>query len=356
VLTTWMTLPADRYRTPDARRSFYDAAQEAIAAMPGVSATALATALPLGGAVAKGLILDGQVPMPNQAPPTVWTITVSEGYFGAIGVGLVRGRPFERRDGFTGYEAAIVNQRFAERFLSGRDPLGQRLQLSDAGGPAESPPLLTVVGVAPNVRQRTQAAEPDPMVYLPFAGAPPASSVLLLRGEAGTATLAPAVRETIGGIDSELPLYRTMPMDQALATSNWPGRVSEALLNSIAFVAVCLAGIGLYAVMAHAVLHRTREIGIRMALGAQRRRLVAIMARSAGIYLALGVVAGGGCVAGFTKLIDQGTGQGSSPFRLNDPLTFVGGIGILAVITGAAAIVPTWRVAQVDPARVLRES
>ncbi len=355
VLTTWVTLPADRYQTPDSRRSFYAAASERIAALRGVSTLALATALPLGGAAAKALHLEGQPPIPNQAPATVWTITVSERYFEAIGVGLVRGREFERRDGLAGREAVIVNQRFADRFLSGRDPIGQRLQLSDPGAAARSP-MMTVVGVSPNVRQRSQSAEVDPLVYLPLTGAPPVSSVLFLRGEPGAATLAPALRESIRAIDSELPLYRTLPMEQALDASNWNGRVSEALLNGIAFVAICLAGIGLYTVMAHAVVHRTREIGIRVALGACRSRLVAMMAKSAAGYLALGVLAGSGCVVVFAWLIERGAGSGSAPFRLNDPLTFGGGIFLLALITAAAAIVPTWRVVRIEPARVLRES
>jgi len=354
VLTTWVTLPADRYRTPESRRAFYDAAGERIAALNGVSTHALATALPLGGAAAKALHLEGQFPIPNQAAATVWTITVSERYFDSIGVGLVRGREFDRRDGLIGREAVIVNQRFADRFLSGRDPIGRRLQLSDPGAPASSP-MMTVVGISPNIRQRSQSAEVDPVVYLPLTAAPPVSSVLLLRGDPSVVSLAPALRESIRAVDPELPLYRTLPMEQALDASNWNGRVSEALLNSIAFVAICLAGIGLYAVMAHAVVHRTREIGLRVALGARRSQLVAMMARSATVYLTLGVLAGSGCVMVFAWLIERGAGSGSAPFRLNDPLTFGGGILLLTLITAAAAIVPTWRAIRIEPARVLRE-
>ena len=176
-----------------------------------------------------------------------------------------------------------------------------------------------MVGVAPNLRQRTQAAEPDPMVYLPFAGAPPASSVLLLRGELARRRWRRRFARRLEASIRSCPCIGRCQWIRRSRRRNWPGRVSEALLNSIAFVAVCLAGIGLYAVMAHAVLPRTREIGIRVAgpsdvvSSRSWRDLPASTSRSRR--------PGGGCVIGFTKLIDQGTGQGSSPFRLNDPLT-----------------------------------
>jgi predicted permease len=354
VLTTWVTLPADRYRTPDARRSFYAAVDERIAAMPGVSVTALATALPLGGASARTVTVDGVTRGPNETPPTAWTVTISSRYFDAIGVPLAGGRSFDARDGWPGYESAIVNQRFVDEFFGGGDVIGRRLGLSDPVAPAAPPSWLTVVGVVPSVRQRPQATEPDSIVYLPLAAAPPASGVLFVRGGGATSS-APELREAVRVIDPELPLYRTLPMAQALDASNWQGRVSEFLLNGIVVVAICLAGIGLYAVMAHTVLQRTREIGIRVALGARRRGLVAMMARSAVAYLAFGSAAGLLCVAGFARLMESGAGSGSAPYQLSDPATSMAAVGLLALITAVASIAPAWRATRVDPGRVLRE-
>src|SRR5207247_8465119 len=142
-----------------------------LAALPGVSLVAVATALPLGGAMPRTLTIDGYAMRPDATPPTVWTVTVGGRYFDAIGVPLVRGRAFGDRDGLPGYEAAIVNQRFADMFFSGTDAIGRRVRLTEANAPAA--PALAIVGVVPSVRQRTTTADPDPIVYVPLAAAPP---------------------------------------------------------------------------------------------------------------------------------------------------------------------------------------
>jgi len=363
VLTTWMTLPADRYRTVDARRRFYRALEARVAALPDTAAVAMETALPLGGGAPRTLAAYGAAAEPAGKQPTVWTIGVSARYFEAIGVPVTRGRAFDDRDGLDGYETAIVNQRLADMFFSGRDAVGQHIRLNEPGVPAAAP--LTIVGVVPSVRQITTSADPDPIVYLPLSASPPVSAVLLVRGQPGptrsigrgaTTPAAAPLRGALHEMDSELPLYRTMPMGDALDASQWNGRVSNWLLDSITVVAVLLASLGLYAVIAHAIVQRTREIGIRVALGATRARVVSMVARQAGLHFVLGVGAGVACVFGFA-LLTAGDGGGQvTGYQMTSASTLAAVSVLLAAITAAASIAPAWRACRVDPARTLRES
>ena len=356
VLTTWITLPAEQYRTTEVRRAFYRALDGRVAAMPGAPTVAVATALPFGGAAPRTLAIDGRPEAPGRTPPTVWTVTVSARYFDAIGVPLARGRAFGDRDGLPGAESAVVNQRFAEMFFPGEDAIGRRVRLTEPNVPASEAPALTIVGVAPSVRQRTTSADPDPVVYLPLAAAPPTSAALLVRSAAGPAPTVAGLRAALDGVDRELPLYRTMPMAQALDASQWNGRVSELLLHTITALAIALAGVGLYAVIAHAVLQRTREIGVRVALGATRGRVVSMVARQAAVHFAIGTAAGVVCIFGFARLTSGGGGGQVTGYQTTSPSTLAAVALLLAAITAVASIAPAWRACSVDPARALRES
>lgn len=357
LLTTWLTLPADRYRTVDARRAFYRTLEERIASVPGAALVAAATMLPLGGGTPRLLEIEGQPPAPNDPRPTVWTAGVSPRYFDAVGVALARGRAFDERDGLPGHGAVIVNERFVDTFFPHMDPVGRHIRLMEPNVPPTQVQPLTVVGVAPIIRQRPEVADADPIVYVPLAAAPPTSAVMLVRAPSGPASLAAPVREAVRGLDHELPLYRTMPMEAALDASQWNGRVSNLLLYIIAAAAVMLAAIGLYAVIAHTVEQRTREIGIRMALGARRARLVGMVASRAAFHLALGVAAGFGCIVAWERFVSSGggeAGQRATGFTATDPLTVLAAIALLAAITLVAAVVPAWAATHVDPVVALR--
>jgi predicted permease len=354
VLTTWVTLPADRYQSVDARRSFYRALEARLSALPGTAVVGLATALPLGGAAPRTLTLDDRDDGRRPAP-TVWTVTISPRYFDAIGVPISRGRAFDQRE-MRGVDVAIVNQRFADMFFAGREVVGAHLRLSDPNAPAAEAPPLTIVGLVPSVRQRTAAADPDPLVYLPLAVAPPVSAVVFVRGGTGATPGAAPIREALHDLDTELPMYRTMSMSEALDASQWNGRVSEWLLNSITAVAIVLAGLGLYAVIAHTIVQRTREIGLRVALGATRPRIVSMVARQAAMHFALGTAAGVACVFGFARLT-SGDGAGRvTGYHITSLSTLAGVAALLAIVTAAASIAPAWRACRVDPARTLRQS
>ncbi|OLE81739.1 MAG: hypothetical protein AUG74_00630, partial [Bacteroidetes bacterium 13_1_20CM_4_60_6] len=355
VLTTWITLPAERYRTTDARRAFYRTLEQRLAEIPGASTVAAATALPFGGAAPRTLAIDGRPEPPNRTPPTVWSVVVSARYFDAIGVAPTRGRAFGDRDGLPGYESIVVNQRFADMFFPGEDVIGRRVRLTEPNVPAADAPALTIVGIVPPVRQRTQWADPDPIVYLPIAAAPPVSAALLVRSAPGSTTTGAALRAALADVDRELPLYRTMGLRNAIDASQWNGRVSELLLNTITALAIALAGVGLYAVIAHAMLQRTREIGVRVALGATRGRIVSMVARQAATHFAAGIAAGIVCIFAFAKATAGDGGGQVTGYQTTSASTLAVVALLLAAITAIASIAPAWRACRLDPARALHE-
>jgi putative ABC transport system permease protein len=357
VLTTWVTLSGDRYVAPDARRTFYrDVLDQVHANAGGPVIAAVATALPLGGGAAVPVTIEGQPLAPAQTPPTVWTLTISPRYFEALGVSLLRGRAFTDRDGIPGDRTAIVNQRFASMFFGQDDAVGRRFNIGSGNALADHASVLTIVGIAPTIRQRS-LPDPDPVVYLPVAASPPMSAVLLVRGVSNVTATAPRIRDAVRMLDPDLPLYRIMPMGQAIDEAQWPGRVSQVLADSILFVAIALVLVGFYAVMSHAVAQRTREIGIRMALGAGRLQVVRIVAQRAAGQLVFGVAAGVVCTFGFNRLVNLGGGQGGSGFGvlwLTDPITLASVIGLLSFVAALGSIAPAWRAIRVDPLVTIR--
>ena len=350
-ITTSITLSSARYRLPDQRLDFYRQLDEKFAAIPGIAATAVTTALPQGGGAARQLAIDGRAPVPGETMPTVWSLTVSAPYFTAIGVQLLRGRGFNSVDGGPGFEAAIVNQRFASMYFPNDEAIGRRIQLRDPAASGAPAPWLTIVGVSPTVRQRG-FLDPDPVVYLPLRAAPPVSSSLIIRTPSRSAAIAPRLRDAVRAIDPDLPLYRVMPMEQALAELQWNGRVSSMIATTISLVALCLAAVGLYAVTMHAVTQRIQEIGVRMALGARTSHVVGIVGRRVARQLAFGLAAGVACTFPWGRLF--GDAGRASAVQTADLLNLAAASLVLIVVAAIAAIAPAWRAAHLDPVIALR--
>jgi putative ABC transport system permease protein len=376
LLTAWVTLPADRYRTGNQRLDFYQRLEERIAvsgtdpgfgSVPGV-ATAMMTALPLGGAVPKQLAIDGRPTPPGITPPTVFTISISPRSFDVLGVPLLSGRSFDERDGLPGGERVIVNQRFAQMFFPGVDPIGQRIALSDsnaagaglhlaspgttarAGGDTAPAAWLTVVGIAPSIRQGAPLI-PDPIVYTPLRASPAATVAVVIRGPGEPAALAPLLREAVRSIDPDLPLYRVMSMEQALDDSQWAARGSIVISMAIVWIAIGLAAVGLYAVTAHSVVQRSQEIGLRMALGAGTRDIVRLVGRGVCVQVGLGILAG----IAFTLVWERAfTALPSGTDNATDPVRFIGGAAVFAVVAVLASASPLRRATRVDPLVALR--
>jgi putative ABC transport system permease protein len=286
-----------------------------------------------------------------------------------VGVPILAGRAFDDRDGAAGHDRAIVNQRFAQMFLTGLDPVGRRIKIVDAsrtvaaglapGGALRgaSPgsdaladaPWLTIVGVVPSVRQRAPLI-PDPVVYLPLRSSVPSTVAIVTKASGDPTLLAPVLREALRAIDPDLPLYRVMSMDQALDESQWAARGSIAISLAIVWVAIGLAAVGLYAVTAHSVVQRSQEIGVRIALGAGTADVVRLIGRRVCIQVGLGIVTGVAFVLVWQKAFTTVAGE----YNASDPASLAGGAVIFAIIAVIATLAPLRRATRVDPAVALR--
>ncbi|MCY4078486.1 MAG: ABC transporter permease, partial [Acidobacteria bacterium] len=352
VLTAEVALTTDRYATPEARTAFFEDVRVRLGARN--TTAAIADALPGGGpGGTTGIRIDERPAAPAELLPTALTLTTGPGYFDAIGAPLLRGRPFSDRDGAPGSEAAIVNARFVEIHFPGEEPVGRRIGLVTAGadGPAS---WLTIVGVAPTLQQRPARREPDPLVYLPSRTDPPRVATLLVRAPADPGSAASVVRETVRRIDPDLPLFRVRTLEQALRDISWNGRLSEAILWTIAFIALVLSTAGLFAVTSHAVERQMHDLGIRIALGARPPQVGWMVLRNVVRHLTLGTAVGAVGVYVWSTWIEAGNGAGGGGLLVS-LLLFAPGPAVVTLVGLMASLGPVRRAVRLDPVKVLRQ-
>src|SRR5262249_3886838 len=232
---------------------------------------------------------EGDAPVPETNRLMVPAISVDAAYFRALGLPLASGRSFDGSGDRAGAREVVVNERLAHVLFPKGDAIGRRLRV--APQQAKDAPLRTIVGIAPDLRQAPGSA-PDPIVYLPFDASLPARPALFIRTAGDPAALAPLVREQVQGADPDLPIVALQTARQAERGAGWNAPASPHIIRTIPFIAVTLAAVGLYAVTAYGVARRTREIGIRVALGAQPGRLLWLVARGTLVRLAAGLMAG----------------------------------------------------------------
>jgi predicted permease len=353
LLTTWITLPNQTYATVERRTAFLDRLSERLGAMPSVSAFGFATALPFSDATTRPLAIDGRAPEAGDAPPRVSTVSIGARYFDVLDVKLRKGRLFDGVDGLPGHENVIVNERLAQMFFGDGDPLGRRVRLGESGT-ATASPWLTIVGVSPNVRQRPQGLLPDPVVYVPLAGAPPASLALIARAASAPAALVSPLREAVRALDPSLPLYRTRTMDEVINRSLWNSRMSQDIIATIALIALLLSAVGLSSVAAHAVADRTREIGVRIALGAQQVDVAWRVVRDALSQVAAGMVLGtAGSVLWEQPWVPRSPDAQLEP-RAIDPTILIPVALVMVVVALIACYLPARRATKIDPVIALR--
>jgi predicted permease len=349
LLTMTITLPSQPYATPEARHAFFVRLQEAVAGHPSVAAVTLTSALPGTGTPLLPVTIAGQTGQSDTSARRAGTVLVGERYFETVGAPLLRGRTFGADDGRTGQETAIVNERFAELFLPGEEPIGTLIRVERPGG-AQAEAWLRIVGVAPSVRHSAvDGIQPDPIVYLPAQSAPPVTTTIVVRATGDPASLASPVRTAVQQLDPSLPLYRVMTMTDAMRQAQWNGRIARVLLHAIGTIALLLALVGLYAVTAHSVRLRRRELGIRMALGAPRSRVAALVLRRAMLQVAIGIAAGAGATVAFDRLFN------SPATQLIAAAVMLPTIAALVLVAAAACLWPAARATRWDPALVLRD-
>ncbi len=343
VLTMHINLPEAKYPRPADEVMFETQLQQRLGSIPGVYSAGVTSTLPSANTAGFGYQLENTDF--NSVLPPVGTIITAGDYFRVMRVPLLRGGDFDS-NGDTA--SVIVNEAFAERSWPGENPLGQRVRLSIPGYPQ---PWLTVIGVVGDVQQNFQRPlQYDPLLYLPYTARPPRQIFLVARTTVPPATLVDPFRKEVQALDENLPVYDIRTLENVVAQNRLNVGAFGVLFTVFAAIALVLASVGLYAVMAHAVNRRTREIGLRMALGGGagdiRRMLFAQGLRP----LILGLLIGLPLAFGVTRVL-RGSLVGVTP---GDPLTFAAVVVILFAAGALGCIVPVRRATKVDPLIALR--
>lgn len=352
VLTMRLALPGASYERPEQVVSFYQQLLDHVRQLPGVRAAGAARSLPLGSTIGDfGLQVDGYEPPPGTNPKGDWQI-VTDGYLEAMGERLIRGRAIARGDTTDGMLVALINEEMARRYWPGKDPIGGRFKI----GVNPQRPWVTVVGIVAGVRHNGITDAIKEKFYVPHTqwhrsvGNPIRGMTLVVRTTGDPAALAGPVRRAVRALDANLPVaeVRTMSdvVDATLSTPAFTG----ILLATFAALALVLSAIGIYGVLSYLVSRRTREIGIRVAIGARQRDVVQLILRS-GLLLSIAGIAVGMGLAAWASQLMHGLLYDVSPA---DPLTFTI-VGLTLVLVAlAASVVPAWRATRVDPVIALK--
>jgi putative ABC transport system permease protein len=347
ILTMQLDLPLSKYRERKQRVAFYDAVLARLEALPGVEKAGAVSTLPLGGEEEENaFIIEGRPLPPSGQPPMVPSRAISPNYFQTMGIPVLQGRPFELRDNLDAPGAAIINQSMADRFWPGEDPLGKRISL---GG---SSTWRTIVGIVGDVRHADLSAQAKPEMYFPYLQMPLPFMVMVVRTTIDPANMIGTVRTQTLEVDKDQPVSNIKTMDQLISASVSRPRLRTLLIGLFAAVAMVLAMIGVYGLLSYSVTQRSREIGIRMALGAQRSDVLKQIMKQ-GITLALvGIVIGAVLALVLTRVL------GSMLYGISttDPFTFALVSMALACVAMIATYIPARRATTVDPMVALRES
>jgi predicted permease len=354
VLTMRISLPATDYREPAQVVDFYARLTSRLRSVPGIKEAGAARSLPLGSQIGDfGLVVDGYVPPPGTGAKGDWQI-VTDGYMEAIGEQVVRGRRIAATDTADAQLVGLINEEMARLYWPGREPIGGRFRI----GQRHDRPWITVIGVVKAVRHNGITSVVKEKFYIPHQQWARSlgnanlirSMTLVIKTDFEPAALTSAVRGVIRQMDPNLPVADVRTMEEVVGTALATPRFTSVLLSIFAMLALTLSAIGIYGVLSYLVSRRTREIGIRVAIGARRPDVIRMVLGS-GVSLALVGIAGGIALAfGITRLL-RGLLHGVTPA---DPATFVSVAVLLTVVAIVASAVPAWRASRVDPVLALK--
>ena len=349
VLTTRIGVPFDDSRH-NQHYLFYEQALERISALPGVQSAAAGWPLPMSSSTATvSFNIQGR-PVAKGDEPSESLGLAMPGYFATMKVPLIAGRDFGNQDGLAGQPTIIVNQAFARKYFPHENPIGQHIQVG-AGDGLFVHPVREVVGVVGDIKHKGLTADFDPQYYLPYAQAIITNPYLVVRANGEPATVQAAIGAAIHDLDKSVPVYQTSTMQEYLHKSAAQPRFQTLLLSCFAIIALALAAIGLYGLLSYMVVQRTLEIGLRMALGAQRADVLRMIVQR-GLKLALsGVGLGIAASLVLTRLISGMLFQ----VRPTDLPTYAATAVLLIIVSIAASGAPAIRASRLDPMKTLRE-
>lgn len=349
VLTASLALPDTRY-TSRQKVQFYNQLLSSLAALPGVQSAAAGWPLPLSGTrIGISFQIEGHPTAPGDAPSEALSI-VTPDYFRALRIPVLSGRAFTPRDDVKSTPVIIVNEKFARKYFPGQNPIGKHVK-SDLGDGTVKAPVREVVGVVGDVKSTKLTAEIDPQYYLPWPQAVITSPTLCIRTSGDPVSLIGALRANLSAMDRNIPLYQVGNLEDSVYRAAAQPRFQTVLLTSFALLALLLSAVGLYAVLSYMVVQRTVEIGVRMAVGAQRKDILNLILRR-GFSLALIGVAIGVAISVLLTRFMTGMLYGIQPL---DPATFTAVGAVLLTVSLVASSAPAFRAAWLDPMKTLRD-
>jgi putative ABC transport system permease protein len=347
VLTARLNLPQDRYTDKDARVQFHDQLLPRLRALPGVLQAEIVSNTPGDGGAGPAFQVEGEPEVEPAERRRAIQVVASPGYFSLIDLPILAGRGFDDRDGLPGRESVVVTSDFASRVWPKQSVVGKRLRLYDGEKPGE---WLTVVGVSADMLQRPNQQQSDPLLFLPFRAVGYGSMALMIRTSNDPAASAAALRAEVQRMDQDLPLVNVMTLAELVYMQRWYLRIFGSVFAIFALVALLMASVGIYAVVAQATSRRTQEIGVRMALGATSSRILGWAVGRGLRQLVAGVVLGLVAAFGVTRLMS------SLLFRVSptDPIVFVSVPLVLFAAGLLACWLPARRAAALHPVEALR--
>jgi predicted permease len=349
VLTASLSVPSKRY--PRAQRiDFYHRLFARLAALPGVESVSAGFPLPLSGNnIDISIAIEGR-PVAKGDQPSEQIAVITPDFFRTLKIPILRGRAFTAADDTQGKPVIIINDKFARKYFPGENPIGKRIQPGLGDGAVKSS-MREVVGVVGNVKRAGLTADVEPQYYLPWEQAVITSPALVIRSAQDPASLIASVRAQISGMDRQVPLYRAATMEESVSRSAAHPRFQTLLLTSFAAMALLLCGIGLYGLLSYMVVQRSAEIGLRVALGAQRTDVLKLILGRGLLLAVAGVVIGLAASAFLTRYLS------SILFNVQplDAATFASVTAILLFVSLISSSVPAYRAARLDPMKTLRD-
>jgi putative ABC transport system permease protein len=349
LLTMKVDLPELKYPDGERRALFFDEVLRRIRALPGVQSVAVAGNLPFtyNGDSASIAVEGIPDPPPGQWPDVIFR-AIGQGYFSTMGIPLVRGRDFIEQDKGDSKKVVVISEKTAQHYWPGKDPIGKRLKM---GATTSDAPWREVIGVVKDVRQNDFIAEPKMQMYFDYRQLKDlAANALVVRTSVEPMTLATSVRNSIWAVDKDQPVAAIDTMDHIVSEAIARQRFSMLLLGLFATLALLLASVGIYGVMSYSVAQRTREIGIRIALGARRSDVLQMTVKQGLKLVGAGMILG--IVAAF--FLTRVLATLLFGISATDPLTFVGISLVLLAVAIIASYVPALRATRVDPITALR--
>jgi putative ABC transport system permease protein len=348
LLTAGVTLDAAKYKDADHQRAFVRDLLPRLQQISGAETAAVTSDLPASGAGTVTIRIQGKPDLPPGQVLTAADFDVTPDFFRTTGMTVLRGRAITEQDNEAAPRAVVINQKFADRYLPGEDPIGKQIHLEVPGAPTG---WTQIVGVVNNVKRYAETNAEDPSVYEAFLQRPRADFVLMVRTTGEPNTLISSLRNTLGQVDGELPLNRVMSMAAVIDRQSGGDTFFSRTLGVFALLALILAAIGIYGLIAYSVGQRTYEIGIRMAMGAKSQDILRMIFREGLKMAAIGGAIGFALSIPLPKVFDAILIDS----HVHEPMLYVAVPVVILAVAILATYIPARWAARVDPMNALRQ-